>query len=123
MSAVSQAAPLEPQVALRSLLRRDRHTVVPCVERQRRERHWSSILRLVGHLAATAFFFVSLITLTWIVSWAFSSMHSVHPFPDDTFQLFANLKIVLIYLDVLVSGIVLLAGVWHYILDVLKGDS
>ena len=50
-------------------------------------------------------------------------MHSVHPFPDDIFELFAKLKIVLIYLDVLVSGIVLLAGIWHYILDVLRGDS
>jgi len=123
MSAVNQAALLKPQVALRSLLRRDQHIAVPCVERQRRKRHWSSILRLVGHLATTAFVFVSLITLVWVVSWTLSSMQSVHPFPDDIFELFAKLKIVLIYLDVLVSGIVLLAGIWHYILDVLKGDS
>lgn len=71
----------------------------------------------------TSLVFLALITLVWIVSWTFHFMHSTHPFPDAAFQLLDRLKILLVYLDVAVSGIVLLNGIWHYIAKVLRGDA
>jgi hypothetical protein len=123
MSVFIQAALPEPSAALRFLLRPDPSIIVPCADRKRNKRHRPPVLRLVGHLATTAFVFVSLITLVWVVSCMFSFMHSVHAFPEEIFRLFVRLEIALVYLDAIVSGVALLAGISRYILNVLRGDS
>ena len=80
-------------------------------------------MRHVGHLATTAFVFVSLITLAWVASWIFGFLHSAHPFSDDAFRFFVGLEGVVIRLDVAACGIVWLVGLGRYVLDVFKGDS
>src|SRR5688572_24044784 len=84
---------------------------------------WPPALGLVGHMAATAFVFTSFITLVWLSSWGFSFLHSVHPFSDDTFQLFEALKRALILIDAALSGVVLLRGLWQYLVNVIRGQS
>jgi len=123
MSAISQAALPSSQVALRSILPRRSTIHVPNPGRRQHPRHWNAALRLVGHLATTAFAFVSLITLAWIASWIFSVLHSAHPFSDDAFRFFVGLEGVLIRLDAAACGIVLLFGVGRYVLNVIKGNS
>ena len=123
MSASIQRAVLTPPVMLRSLPHGNRSFQARRPHRWRNRNHWSSVVRLVGHLVTTAFVFISLITLVWLTSWAFSFMHSMHPFSDEAFQLFVRLKIVLIYLDAALSDIVLIFGVGRYILAVIRGNS
>jgi len=108
MSALGQAALPQSHALIRSALRR---------------RHGLSVVRLVTHLATTSLVFLALITLVWIVSWTFHFMHSVYPFPDEAFRLLDRLEMLLIYADVVMSGIVLLDGVWNYVVEVIRGDS
>lgn len=74
-------------------------------------------------MAATAFVFASFITLVWLASWGLSFLHSIHPFSDDVFQLFEALKRALILIDAALSGVVLLRGLWQYLLSVVRGGS
>jgi len=80
------------------------------------------MLLLIGHLAATALVFVSLFTLGWTVSFIFNYLHTVHEFPAGIFKLVAGSEIGLIYLDAIVCGVVLLAGILRYVRDVLEND-
>ena len=123
MTILGEAAALKPQVLLRSLWHRDPRLVIPDETRRRQQRHALSALRLVSHLAMTSLLFLALITLVWIVSWTFHFMHSLYPFPEAAFQLLDGAKIVLVYLDVTVSGIVMLNGIWHYVAEVIRGDA
>ena len=123
MSELSHTVLPRSHVFLRSLLRRDRQLLVPDTDRRRRRRHGLSVVRLVAHLATTSLVFLALITLVWIVSWAFHFMHSVYPFSDEAFRLLDRLEILLLYADVVVSGIVLFFVIWNYIVEVIRGDS
>ncbi len=118
MSASSQAAFWNYRVAPR----RNRHVLIPNADRPRRQRHGLSALRLVSHLATTSLVFLALITLVWCISWIFHSMHSVYPFSNEVFRLLDRLELLLVYIDAMVSGIVLLIGVCYYIVEVIRGD-
>src|SRR5262245_19767131 len=112
----------QPHVFLRSLWRRDRRIFIADADRRRHRRDETWVLRLVCHLAITSLVFLALTTLVLIVSWTFHFMHSVYPFPDDVFRLLDRVEILLIYADVAVSGIVLLYGLWRYIVKVIRGN-
>jgi len=123
MTAVSHTPQLNFHAVLRSVLRPERPTQDPNRDRRHQKHPWLPALRVVGHMAATAFIFTSFVTLLWLASWAFSFLHSVHPFSDDAFRLFQTLESVLIRIDAALSGVVLLRGLWQYILNVIRGDS
>jgi hypothetical protein len=74
-------------------------------------------------MAATTFVFTAFIALVWLASWGLSFLHSIHPFSDDTFELLETLKNVLIHIDAALSGVVLLRGLWQYLVNVIRGDS
>jgi len=123
MTAVSHTSRLKFHAEFRSVLRPERPTQEPNRNRRHQQHPWSPALQLVGHMAATAFVFTSFITLVWLASLAFSFLHSVHPFSDDVFQLFQTLESVLIRIDAALTGVVLLRGLWQYILNVIRSDS
>lgn len=122
MSALSLTALSPPHVLLRFALRRNRGLLVSDSARWRRRRRGLSVVRLIAHLATTSLVFLALIMLVWIVSWLFHFFHSVYPFSDETFRLLRILETILVYIDVAVSGIVLLHGVWRYIVEIIRGD-
>jgi hypothetical protein len=77
----------------------------------------------VGHVATTAFVFLSLVTVVWSVSLVFGLLQSTNPFSADALRIFGLLESILIRLDAAACGIVLLFGIGRYILNVVKGDS
>jgi hypothetical protein len=123
MTAVSHAAPPNALATFRSARGPERPAQEPSRNSQRHHHPWPPALQLVGHMAATAFVFTSFITLVWLASLGFSFLHSIHPFPDDVFQLFEALKRALILIDAALSGAVLLRGLWQYLLNVVRGGS
>lgn len=123
MSAATQTALPNAHVVLRSILPGRRTIRVPNPYRRRRPGHWSSALQFVGHVATTAFVFLSLVTFAWSVSLVFSLLQATRPFSVDALQVFGLLESILIRLDAAACGSVLLFGIGRYILNVIKGDS
>jgi len=74
MSAVTQSALPNAHLVLRSILPGQRTIRIPGPHRGRRPSYWSSARMFVGHLAATAFMFISLVTFAWAVSFLFTLM-------------------------------------------------
>lgn len=83
--------------------------------------YWKTVVALVGHLIATAVIFTSLFSIGWLVSLALHALHSVHPFPQETFRFVTRIEVYLVYLDSAVSGIVLLVGMGRFCRDMLEG--
>jgi hypothetical protein len=77
----------------------------------------------VGHLAATTFMFLALVTFGWCISSLFRLMESTESFSADALRVFSLLEKILIRLDAVACGIVLLFGIGSYLLKVIKGDS
>jgi hypothetical protein len=67
--------------------------------------------------------FIALFSLGWIVSWVFNYLDALHKFPDEIFKLVTRLEIGLVYVDAVVSGIVLLAGILRFVRDVVLEGS
>jgi hypothetical protein len=57
------------------------------------------------------------------VNWALDESHARLFTWGTTSWITRAVEILLIYVDVVVSGIVLLSGIWHYIVEVIRGDS
>ena len=120
---VTQAASLSSHAAFRSLQRPQPPTQKPNPGSGRHQDPWWPALRVVGHMAAATFVFMSFVTLVWLASWGFSYLHSVHALSDDAFQLFETLESVLIRIDAALSAVVLLRGLVQYILSNIRSDS
>ena len=89
---------------------------------RRRRTFGYSILRLIGHLACTAGLFICLFAIGWAVSFILNYLHSVHPFPEPIHRLVTRSELVLVYIDITISSIVLLAGVLRYVRDVWENE-
>ena len=123
MSAISQAAIPEPHVLLRSIFPDRRKIRVPDPYRRRPPNHWVSAQIFAGHVAATAFLFLSLFTFARVVAMVFLLLQSSNLFSPDALQVFGLLESILIRLDAAACCIVLLFGIGRYILKVMRGES
>lgn len=123
MSAVSQSALPAGHLVFRSILPERRTIRIPDPHRNRRRTHWSAARTFVGHLAATAFMFVSLVTFAWIISFLFALMRATNFLSADALRIFGLLESILIRLDAAACGVVLIFGIGSYISKVVKGES
>jgi hypothetical protein len=73
-------------------------------------------------LGGTALVFVVLFTLSWSISWVFNYLDSIHKFAPEILKIATKSEVWLIYIDIAVSGIVLLAGIGRFLRDVIEGD-
>jgi hypothetical protein len=60
--------------------------------------------------------------ILWIAAVALSYLQLLQEFPQEMFQLMSRMEIGLVYMDAVVSLIVLLIGVFRYLRDVLENQ-
>src|SRR5690348_2603772 len=92
MSAISQAAVPNAHALLRSIFPDRRRIRVADPYRRRPPSHWSFARNFVGHLAITAFMFLSFVTLVGGVSLVFRLMQATSLFSADALQIFDLLE-------------------------------
>lgn len=82
--------------------------------------YWKSILLLIGHLLGTALIFVTFFTLAWGLSALLAWFNTIHQFPEQIYTFVTKLEIVVVYADSIFCGIVVVAGAWRFIRDILQ---
>jgi hypothetical protein len=75
--------------------------------------------RLLGHLTIGTVIFLVILFFAWVLSFIFRYLNSVSPFPVEIAKLFFKFEIGLFYADIVVSGVVLLAGVLRFMRDAI----
>ena len=72
------------------------------------------------HLGMTALVFVSMFTFGWLVSFLFTFLDNIHPFPEEIFKLVVRLELYLVYLDAGLSGAILITGIFRFVQEILE---
>lgn len=77
-----------------------------------------SVLKLVGHAIGGAVLFISLAALAWGLGWAVSKLNVINPFSEQVLSLLHGVELALLYLDIALSGIVLLVGAFRFVKEI-----
>ena len=80
------------------------------------------VIKLIGHLASSTLVFVALMWFEWLGLYAYYLMDSARGFPLEITVLVPKLRVGWFLVDLLVSGIVLLAGVGRFVSDLWDGE-
>lgn len=81
----------------------------------RQQGFFTAVLHLVGHVMGGAVLFLAVACVSWGLGYAVEHLHRIHPFPATVLKLLHNFEIGLLWADVLLSGSVILYGVWHFL--------
>ncbi len=84
---------------------------------RRRHGYWIALIKLISHVAGTAFMFVAILLASWGLSWLVHRLHEGHPFPDKIYAAVTKIELFLVYFDMALSGAVLLVGAFKFLLE------
>ena len=82
--------------------------------------YWQSIIKLLAHLLGTAIMFVAILLVSWGLSYLVHKLHLAHPFPDGIYDFVTKIELWLVYIDVIISGIVLVFGAWKFLMEMVE---
>jgi hypothetical protein len=77
-----------------------------------------AVLKLVGHAIGGAFLFSSLALLSWLLGMAVAKLNTIHPFSETVLKLLHTAEVGILYLDILLSGIVLAIGAYRFVREI-----
>ena len=82
-----------------------------------RRSYFTLIMLLIGHLILAALVFTVFYTLQWAVGVYVGYLESIHSSTPMAYRVGSIFEIVLLFLDIALTGIVLVLGVWRFIRD------
>lgn len=89
---------------------------------RRRRGYWASVGRLIGHLVGTVVIFGSFFTLGWLLSVLLHFLNSKHRFPTPIFEFITKIELWIIYADFALCGVVLIAGAYRFVSELVEAD-
>lgn len=81
----------------------------------RRHGYWISLVKLISHIAGTAVMFTAILLAAWALSWLVHSLDQTHKFPEEVYVVVTRIELWILYVDVGISGVVLVLGAWKFI--------
>ena len=90
----------------------------PLYPRTRQPSFLEAVLQLLGHVLGGAALFLGLAAVSWGIGWAVDSLNKLHPFTDAVIKLLHGVEVAILYLDIGLSGIVLLVGAFRFVREI-----
>ena len=84
----------------------------------RRSGYLGSLIKLLTHLLGTAVMFSAILVLAWGLSFLVHKLHEAHPFPPAIYSVVTTIELWLVYIDVVISGVVLLFGAVRFLQEI-----
>lgn len=78
----------------------------------------SSVLHLLGHVVGGAALFLGLAAVSWGLGWAVAALNVIHAFHPSVLSLLHGVEVAILYLDLTLSGIVLLIGAFRFVREI-----
>lgn len=79
---------------------------------------WKAIIKLVGHVLGGAILFMSIAFVAWSIGIGVDKLNTIHAFNDSILLVLHLVEKGLLYLDVLLSGIVVLVGASRFLKEI-----
>lgn len=86
----------------------------PLYPHERHANFGDSVLKLLGHVFGGAVLFMGLAAVSWGLGWGVDRLNRVHPFNPSVLSLLHGVEVAILYLDIMLSGIVLLVGAYRF---------
>lgn len=77
-----------------------------------------SIVGLIFHILGSAVLFLVFATVSWALGYAVHLLGLRHPFNPAVLNVLHSVEIWLLYVDIILSGMVLLVGAYRFILEI-----
>lgn len=77
-----------------------------------------SVLKLLGHVFGGAALFMGLAAVSWALGLGVDRLNGIHPFNPSVLTLLHGVEVAILYLDIALSGIVLLVGAFRFIREI-----
>lgn len=77
-----------------------------------------SVLKLLGHILGGGVLFSGLLIASWALGWAIDALNGAHPFNPSVLTLLHGVEVAILYLDIFLSGIVLMVGAFRFIKEI-----
>lgn len=74
-----------------------------------------SVIKLLGHVFGGAALFIGLAAASWALGWGVDTLNKIHPFNPSVLVLLHGVEVAILYLDIGLSGIVLVVGAFRFI--------
>lgn len=74
-----------------------------------------SIMLLIGHIAGSTVLFLSIVGATWLIGVTVHWLNDLHAFDPEVLAILTGVEITLVYVDIALSGIVLVVGAFRFI--------
>jgi hypothetical protein len=75
---------------------------------------------LVGHIAATAVLFVTIMAVTWGIAWSFAYLDKIHEFPEASQKILTFLEVALLAIDAGLCLILILFGARRFVSELRR---
>ncbi|MBC5763327.1 hypothetical protein [Ramlibacter albus] len=79
-----------------------------------------SVFKLLGHVIGGAVLFLGLAAVSWLIGWGIHALDAIHPFNPSVFALLHGVEVAILYLDIGLSGIVLVVGAFRFIREIAQ---
>ena len=86
---------------------------------QERPGFWQALPILIGHVIGGAVIFMTIAFLAWLLGFGVSRLHAIQPFSPSVLSVLHGVELSLLYLDVLVSGIVIVVGGFRFLKEII----
>lgn len=86
---------------------------------QERPSFLQAVPLLIGHVLGGTIIFATLAGLAWLLGWAVSKLHAIEPFSPQILATLHGVEVGLLYLDIGLSGIVVLIGAYRFIKEIV----
>ena len=105
--------------------RKNDRRIDPVAYYENRKRHSfsESVLMLVGHALGGSVLFVVIAAISWGLGFGVARLHQIHPFSPTVLNLLHGVEVVLLYLDIGLSGIVLFVGAFRFVKEITGARS
>lgn len=90
----------------------------PLYEFRRKSSFAESVFKLLGHVLGGAALFMGLAAVSWALGVGIDWLNGIHPFNKTVLALLHGVEVAILYLDILLSGIVLLVGAFRFIKEI-----
>ncbi len=87
------------------------------MEPERKPSFGQAIFLMTGHILGSAALFLVVACAAWGLGLAVHVLDAKHPFPERALSLLHSVELWLLYIDVALSGVVLLVGAIRFLMD------
>ena len=86
---------------------------------QQKPGFWRALPELLGHVIGGAVLFMSIAAVAWLIGFGVGRLNAIQPFSPAVLSVLHGFELGLLYLDIIISGIVVVVGGYRFLKEIV----